>query len=296
MKPPSFRRQVCRARLSLVAALVTLAACGQAEVDEGGSSTTDGAVCLQGGPFAAGGGIEVGAGGPGASSRAGTTGDVADRVGRLRWHRYDGCERFVMDLVDGAGEAVAGSGAVSAEVLRDLGVVRVTLRDVAGAEPDATDATFAGPLARAAYAVASPEGPWVYVDLHLGDAAEAAVSTLRDPARVVVDLRPGGGRVPPPAPSETRVVVLTPRPGPATYPLTVTGYARTFESNVVVRLEREGQEVHEDFTTATAWLDAWGHYSFTIADGPAARVVLHVGEYSARDGTWEGVAVPLDMR
>jgi hypothetical protein len=91
-------------------------------------------------------------------------------------------------------------------------------------------------------------------------------------------------------------VVLQPRPGTASYPLTVTGYARTFEANVVVRLERDGDDVYDDFTTATAWTDAWGHYSFTIPDGPTGPVVLHVGEYSARDGTWDGVAVELDMR
>lgn len=287
---------------TLVTAVMGLAGCGQAEVgSSAGESATlpdgapsgDAAVCLQGGPFVARGGIEVGSRGWSVADEAGS---VASRVGGLRWHRYDGCERFVIDLVDGEGDAAAGAGSVTAEVLRDLGVVRVTLRDVEGADPDATDATFTGPLARAVYAVASPEGQWVYVDVHLGAAAEAAVVSLRDPARVVVDLRPGGERVPGPAPTENRVVVLTPRPGAATYPLEVTGYARTFESNVVVRLERDGQDVYDDFTTATAWVDAWGHYSFTIPGGPAARVVLHVGEHSARDGTWEGVAVPLDMR
>jgi hypothetical protein len=89
---------------------------------------------------------------------------------------------------------------------------------------------------------------------------------------------------------------VEPRPGAATYPLTVTGYARTFEANVVARLEREGEEVVETFTTATAWVDAWGQFSLTIAEGPTGPVVLHVGERSARDGTWQGAAVELNMR
>jgi hypothetical protein len=91
-------------------------------------------------------------------------------------------------------------------------------------------------------------------------------------------------------------VVLEPRPGPASYPLTITGYARTFEANVVARLEQGGEEVLETFTTATAWVDAWGHFSFTIDDGPTGPVRLHVGEYEARDGAWEGVVVELRMR
>jgi hypothetical protein len=243
-------------------------------------------VCLLGEPFVASGSLDVADLEPG----------DATRLGAIRWEDYEGCERLVMDLVTDDDAPADRPGAVTAEVLRDLGVVRISLRDVEWVDPDATDASFDGPLARGAYAVWAPEGRWVYVDVHLADAAEAHVSTLESPARVVIDLRPGGGAVPAPAPSENRVVVLEPRPGAASYPLTVTGYARTFEANVVVRLERDGQDVYDDFTTATAWVDAWGHYSFTIDDGPTGRVTLHVGEHSAKDGTWEGVAVELEMR
>jgi hypothetical protein len=246
----------------------------------------DAPVCLQGRPFAADGAMEVRELGPA----------DADRVAGLRWEDHGGCERLVIDLATDDESPADRPGAVSAELLRDLGVVRVSLRDVQWVVPDATDASFDGPLARAAYSVFSPEGRWVYVDVHLADAAEAYVSTLGEPARVVVDLRPGGGPVPAPAASKNRVVVLEPRPGAARYPLTVTGYARTFEANVVVRLEQDGEDAYDDFTTATAWVDAWGYYSFSIDAGPRGRVVLHVGEYSARDGTWEGVAVELDMR
>lgn len=91
-------------------------------------------------------------------------------------------------------------------------------------------------------------------------------------------------------------MILEPRPGAASYPLAVTGYARTFEANVVVRLEQDGRDVHQDHTTATSWMDAWGYFRFTIPDGPVGGVVLHVGEHSARDGSWEGVAVRLQVR
>lgn len=259
---------------------------GGGEAGAGGEADGRSPVCLRGGPFVADEAVATG---------ASSSGDP-HRVGAIRWQRHDGCERLVIDLAGADGGAAGGAGAVTAEVLRGLGVVRVGLRDVEGIDPDATDATFAGPLARAAYSVIAPEGRHVYVDVHLGEAAEATVSTLGDPARVVVDLRPGGGPVPGPAPSHRRVVVLEPRPGPATYPLMVTGYARTFEANVVVRLERAGVDVYDDFTTASAWAEGWGHYSFTIPDGPSGAVVLHVGEHSARDGSWEGVAVPLELR
>jgi hypothetical protein len=251
----------------------------------GAEAADDRPVCLQVEPFVANGPLDV---------RVSEPGD-AHRVGALRWESHDGCERLVIDLEAREGEAAERAGRVAAEVLRDLGVVRVDLRDVGQVDPGATDASFDGPLARQAYAVFSPEGRWVFVDVHMGDAAEASVTTLDGPARVVVDLRPGGSALAAPAPSASRVVVLEPRPGTASYPLTVTGYARTFEANVVVRLEQAGQDAYDDYTTATAWADAWGHYTFTIPDGPTGRVVLHVGEHSAKDGTWEGVEVELEM-
>ena len=250
------------------------------------TATAEPAVCLRGEPFVANGAARVGTSPPG---------DAHELEG-FRWERHEGCERLVIDFVAEDGRAANSAGRVEAEVLRDLGVVRVQLRDVEWVDTNATDAMFAGPLATAAFAVFSPDGRWTYVDVHLGAEAEAHVIVLNGPARVVVDLRPGGGAVPDPAPREARVVVLEPRPGDARYPLTVTGYARTFEANVVTRIEQGGSEVLEDFTTATAWVDAWGHYSFTIEDGPTGNIELHVGEYSARDGAWEGVAVRLQMR
>jgi len=257
-----------------------------AEAPTDDARAADAAVCLQGQPFVADGAVPVDGGGPG---------DAAE-VGALRWEQHPGCERFVIDLVAEDGSPAASAGEVRVEVLRERGVVRVSLRDVERVEQDATDATLDGPLARAAYVMWSDEGRWIDVDLHLAGEAEVHATVLGDPARVVVDLRPGGGPVPPPPIAGERVVVLEPRPGETAYPLTITGYARTFEANVVARIERGGEEVAETFTTATAWVDAWGHFSLTFEHGPAGPIVLHVGEYSARDGTWEGVAVELTMR
>jgi hypothetical protein len=283
-----------RFRMMVLAPLLglTLTACPE-PADEpmpaprtGDPEATDRPVCLLGEPFVADGEIPVDANG----------GGDAHRVVGLRGQAYDGCERFVIDLEGEDGAAAGSAGAVAAEVLRDLGVVRVSLRDVRWVDPEATDATFDGELARAAYSVWSPDGRWTFVDLHLASEAEAFATALPDPARVVVDLRPGGGAVPTPPATARHVVVLEPRAGTAAYPLTVTGYARTFEANVVVRVEQDGEDVHETFTTATAWADAWGHYSLTIDDGPSGPIRLHVGDYSARDGTWEGAVVDLTLR
>jgi hypothetical protein len=262
--------------------LPLLAACtSDAEPPHEAPAASEAAVCLHGSPFVADGTVPV---------EAAVEGD-ADRVAELRWESHTGCERFVIDLEAGEGMPAASPGEVRAQVLRDLGVVRLSLRRVEWVDPETADVTFDGALARAAYAMWSPDGRWVDVDLHLASEAEAHVTTLTDPARVVVDLRPGGGPVPPPPASGGQVVVLQPRSGDASYPLTVTGYARTFEANVVARIEQGGQTIEETFTTATAWADAWGHFSITIQQGPPGPIVLHIGEYSARDGTWRGAAV-----
>lgn len=255
-------------------------------VEDGEHPPDEVAVCLQGEPFVADGPIPVEPVGA----------DAPHRITDLRWQAHEGCERLVIDIAAEDGSPAGAAGEVAGQVRRDLGVVRVSLRDVRWVDPDATDAAFDGPLATAAYAVWSPEGPWTYVDVHLGEEADAHVSVLADPARVVVDLRPGGGPIPGPATSDALVVVLEPRPGAAAYPLTVSGYARTFEANVVLRIEQEGEAVLETFTSATAWVDAWGHYTFEIEDGPSGAVELHVGEYSAEDGTWQGAAVPLELQ
>jgi hypothetical protein len=280
-------------RTLLLAALV-LSGCGRDDGRRGPAgepAQQDGAaaanaVCLQGERFTAEGAIEV----PPANGAA----DAAV-VRALRWEPHDGCERLVIDLGAGEDEGAAAPGEVRAEVLRELGVVRVTLPGIDRAHAEATDATFDGALAAAAYAVRSPDGQYVFVDVHLASATEANVSVLREPARVVVDLRPGGA-APGGAPlREQRVVVLRPLPGDASYPLEITGYARTFEANVVARLVREGADVSEQFTTATSWLEAWGYFTIVIEDGPAGAVTLHVGEYSAKDGTWEGARIPLRL-
>jgi hypothetical protein len=277
----------------LPVASAMLAACaqerpGQPSANERPDEDRDGtaALCLQGGPFVADGAIAL----------AGDGSGNAREVSSLRWEAHDGCERFVIDLEDGDGSPAAGAGSVDVELIRPLGVVRVSLRDVEQVSTDATDTRTAGTLVRAGYVVRKPEGGHLFVDLHLGQPAEAHALLLQDPARVVIDVRPGGARLPEQAPAEPRVVVLEPRPGTASYPLRVSGYARTFEANVVARIEKAGAAPVETFTTSTGWVDAWGYYSLVIDAGPTGSIVLHVGEYSAKDGTWEGVRVPLQIR
>jgi hypothetical protein len=281
-------------RLLLLGAFVLSACDGDAAqrgaadepVQRNGAAAAD-AVCLQGDRFTAEGAIDV-------PSLSAATDAAAVRA--LRWEPHDGCERLVIDLGTAGDAAAAEPGVVRAEVLREFGIVRVTLPGIERAQADATDAAFDGELAAAVYTVRAQDGANVFVDVHLAGAAEAQVSVLREPARVVLDLRPGGAALGARPLREQRVVVLRPQSGDSSFPLQITGYARTFEANVVARLERDGTGVVEQFTTAASWLEAWGQFTIVIEDGPAGAVTLHVGEYSAKDGTWEGARIPLRMR
>jgi hypothetical protein len=221
---------------------------------------------------------------------AGPARSVAD----LRWARHEGCERFVIELAREDGSPVDSVGGVSAEMMRDLGVIRVQLpRDVQ--TPDETDLGVDGDLVSGAFVVRRQDRG-LFVDVHLADAVLARVLRLSNPARIVVDLQPGGPALPQTPSRDTLVVVLEPAEGDATYPLKIVGYARTFEANVLARLRQDGRIVAEEFTTSTDYTEAWGLYSITIQSGPSGNVELFVGELSARDGTEQGVRINLRMR
>lgn len=216
-------------------------------------------------------------------------------VDALRWEPHDGCERLVIDLADADGEPADRTGVVDAEFLRHLGVVRVHLDEDFLLRPldhEATGQLFEGELAHAAYTVWSLAGT-AYVDVHLADAALARVLVLESPARVVVDLQPGGEAVPPPPAADDNIVLMEPRPGDAEYPLLVTGYARTFEGSVLARIRTNAEPDVDANTTAAAWEETWGEFSLEITTGPVGEAELFVGELSEVRGIEEGVFIDL---
>lgn len=206
----------------------------------------------------------------------------ATRISGLSASHAEDCDRFVVDLSTEAGAPATSVGQASVEFSRDLGVVRVTLPEVT--ETTITDGIFELPLVDRAYVVRSAEGS-LYVDVHLRAAAVARGTVTRSPAQIVIEFTPGGAELGPPAPHSDLVVVLTPRGDKAAYPLFVTGYSRTFEANVVVRLLKGNSVSVERVTTATDYLAAWGEFSVTLDTGPQGRLQLTVGDDSDQDVT-----------
>jgi hypothetical protein len=207
-------------------------------------------------------------------------GDAAAIAG-LRWDDFEGCQRMVVSLATADQAPATRSGQVEVSVRSDLGVVRVDF----GSEIERTavaDAVMDTSLVAGAFVVRDIEGE-LFLDLHIRTAVEVRAMTPGAPARVVVDLRPASGDDSESAVMGPLAVVITPNQPEATYPLDVSGYARTPEAAVVIRLSVEGEQVVTLGATAADWLETWGAFSATIQDGPLGNGELLVGDGSDLD-------------
>ena len=83
--------------------------------------------------------------------------------------------------------------------------------------------------------------------------------------------------------------------GVVTPTIEVTGYARTFESNVMIIATAGDQLVAEMNTTAAGGLETWGEFRARIVL-PPGEVSLFVGDENAEDGGLEGVTISLTVR
>ncbi len=250
-------------------------------------TTVGDSVCLSGDtPFV----------GEGTVARLGDGAGDAEQLAALRWAAHPGCERVVIDLLAAGAAPASAVGDASVAILDGTGVIRVSLPQAVRSTGIA-DSLLEGDLAQRAYVVRMEDGTLV-VDVHTATSVPVRVRafTVDAPARIVVDLAPapaGGATVATPPLVGPNVVVLSPLEGEIGYPVRVTGYARTFEANVIVRMLVEGVVAAETFTTAADWLDAWGSFSVDLASGPTGPVQLFVGEDDARDGAPRGVSVDV---
>lgn len=221
----------------------------------------------------------------------GTGAGDARGIAELRWAAHEGCERLWVDLttVDGAPATTVGEATVA---LAEPGIVRISLPDAVTLTAVA-DNTFDGSLIERAYVVRDRAGS-LFVDLHLAASVEARAFALESPARIAVDAKPASAVLTGRPAVGDNVVVTTPLPGEAGYPLAIAGYSRTFEANVVARI-RDGDGELESFTTATDYLETWGVFEMELGEGPLGPVELFVGEDDPVDGTERGVTIPLTL-
>lgn len=221
------------------------------------------------------------------------TGD-AIRTGAITLASEGDCRRVALALLQTGGAPAGSAGHLTGAFDRANGLVRIPLPPQVK-EAAQADTTFADRSVAAAYVVHGLQGEF-FLDVHLAQPVMAWAHALDNPARLFVDVSPGGGAVPTAAPHAKNVVVIEPRKGAATYPLVIRGYGRTFEANVVARIAQNDSVRAMTHGTAADWSTTWGEFELTIASGPSGAVTLFVGEDSAEDGSPIGVRIPLVMQ
>lgn len=223
----------------------------------------------------------------------GGAGYGADSVLAVRYGLHEGYERVVIDL--GTGNAPAGS--VPEWVLSSPtgdGLLRITLPSVS--TTGVSDGNFSGPLLKNFHVVRAPEGG-MFVDVFSGSAFTYRVIELLEPARLVVDFKPSMATLAVPLPAEgDNTVVTEPRRGSRVGgPLTISGYSRNFEAANTITLTGAGGEIlAQETVTGNDWASTWGYFETTLDLPPfSGRATLKVGTQSARDGSFEGVEIPV---
>lgn len=228
-----------------------------------------------------------------ASEMSGGSEGVADGIREVTFGRREGYERAVIVFGSGGGLA-PGVPAWSLSSPEGEGYARITFPD-AEVTLD-SDGGFGGSILDNFYVVRAPGGG-LFVDLYATGAFQYRVTELSDPGRLVVDYRPASVDLSFPIPVQAqKTVVFEPRAGEAiTSPLRVSGYSRNSEAlNTIALVDASGDVLARSTALSNDWLDTWGYFEtdleFPVFEGTAT---LRVGGQSARDGSFEGVELPV---
>ncbi|CAN5702923.1 hypothetical protein BH24ACT21_BH24ACT21_05250 [soil metagenome] len=281
----------------------TIGPAPDSEATVGIASTTERSEAIQEGPSLESSAGEGSTGPPSTQSSGGPfvadpqarggEGYGADGILGVRYGVHEDYERVVIDL--GAGGQPAGSAPewVLSSPTGD-GVLRVTVPSVSMTR--VSDGAFSGPLLKDFHVVRAPEGG-MFVDIFAESAFTYRVTELLDPARIVVDFKPSEATLDLPLPAESaNTILVEPRRGTRVdNSLTISGYSRNPEaSNTLVLTDAAGQELVRDTVMSNDWTATWGYFETTLDLPPfSGRATLKVGAESARDGTFEGVEIPV---
>ena len=223
----------------------------------------------------------------------GGAGFEADTLLAVRHGSHGDFERVVLDLGAGQEPAVAVPRWTLDSPEGD-GLLRVNLPSANATA--VSDGGFGDGMLKCFHVVRAPEGG-VFVDVVARKGFRFRVLELAEPARIVVDFRPAGAapRDPPPA-EGGETVLVEPRAGAEiSDPLTVSGYSRNFEAaNTIIFKNDSGETLVRETVISNDWSSTWGYFESTL-DLPQLpdKGTLIVGTRSARDGSFEGVEIPV---
>jgi hypothetical protein len=218
---------------------------------------------------------------------------AADGILEVNFERREGYERAVLGFGSG-GVPVSGVPMWSLSSPEGEGYARITFPGV-----DTTsvpDGLLGGSILDSFYVVRAPGGG-LFVDIFATRAFQYRVTELDNPARLTIDYRPASVDLGSPIPvRETRTVLFEPRVGEAvTSPLRVSGYSRNPEaSNTITLVDADGNVLSRNTVLSNDWLETWGYFEASLEFPPfEGQAMLRVGGQSARDGSFEGVEVPV---
>lgn len=218
---------------------------------------------------------------------------AADGIVEVSFERREGYERTVVSFGSG-GVPSSGIPMWSLSSPEGEGYARITFPDV-----DTTsvpDGTFGGSILDTFYVVRAPGGG-LFLDVFATGAFQYRVTELEAPVRLAIDYRPASVNLGFPIPvREEKTVLFEPRVGEAvTSPLRVSGYSRNPEaSNTVTLVGADGIVLSRSTVLSNDWLETWGYFEASLEFPPfEGQAMLRVGGQSARDGSFEGVEVPV---
>jgi hypothetical protein len=226
---------------------------------------------------------------------SGGSGYDADTVLAVRYEVYEDYERAVIDL----GTGLEPSGPVPEWSLvsqEGNGLLRVSLPSASAT--CVSDGEFGDGLLESFHVVRAPEGG-MFMDIFAREAFLYRVVELGDPARLVVDFKPKGDLKAPLPAEGGDTVLVEPRPHASiSDPLTVSGYSRNSEAtNTITLIDSNGKVLVRRSVRSNEWNHSWGYFEATL-DLPSlsGNGTLKVGTEDARDGSFEGVEIPVWRR
>jgi hypothetical protein len=217
------------------------------------------------------------------------TGSDSATIGLISWEAEEACETFEIEFESAEGAPATTPPSVSARFLDEIGVLRVS---TSANDTVITDQLVETLLVDRLYVVRAIDGG-TFIDFHLAGPAQARIELDNSPARLTLELQPGIIEYNS-APTITDQLVLISPVEDSEVPLglSVSGYARDLESDLLL-IATQGNEVIDEVSATTASATAvWAAFSgsLELIEGEHR---LFVGTEDAESGGFDGVSIDL---
>lgn len=228
---------------------------------------------------------------------SGGNGYGADGILGVRFGDHGGYERVVVDL-GSSGQPASEVPAWTLSSPTGDGRLKLSLPSVRNTTVSDGSLEKAGAeLLDSFYVVRAPDGG-MFLDFFAERAFYYRVVELSGPSRVAIDFKPSGSDLDIPLPMwEGNTVLTEPRLGDRiTSPVAISGYSRNPEaSNTILLQGPGGQTLANETALSNDWTSTWGYFETSLDFQPfTGEALLKVGAQSARDGSFQGVKLPVE--